>query len=307
VDTDALARAAAKAAAQHGLATWDQLLDAGLSPDVVRRLVAEGQLIRSARGLYRLIGVKQSWRGRLMAACLQAGEEPLISHRSAAAVRGLEGSEPPWIVDVTVPPNRRPRIGNARLHRRTTTHRAVRDGIPVTPIPETILDLGAVSRNDGIPLRALDDVRRRRLATSSELERCAAEHTPRRSAGIVLYRTLLERRLGRTPPGTAFAAEVLDLLVAAGLPEPEAEFWVTTIGGRRYRIDLAHPSQKIAVECLGKIGHLNERSFEEDPVRNNDLAIDGWLQIQVTWLRRVERPGSVVADVGQALARRAAA
>lgn len=49
---------------------------------------------------------------------------------------------------------------------------------------------------------------------------------------------------------------------------------------------------------------LNEKSFEEDPIRNNDLALDGWLQIQVTWLRRVERPGSVVADVEEALARR---
>jgi len=306
VDTDALARAAAKAAAQHGLITWDQLLDAGLSPDVVRRLVVEGQLIRVTRGLYRMIGVKTSWRGRLMAACLQAGDGAVVSHRSAAAVWGLEGFEPPWIIDVTVPPKRRPRIENARVHRRLMTRRAVRDGIPLTPIPETILDLCAVSRNAGIPLRALDDVRRRKLASSAELERCAAEHAPRRSAGFPLYRALLERRLGRTPPGTVFAADVLDLLVAAGLPEPEAEFWVT-IGGRRYRIDLAYPRPKIAIECLGKVGHLNERSFEEDPVRNNDLALDGWLQIQVTWLRRVERPARVVADVEEALARRGGA
>ncbi len=303
MDTDALARVAAKAAAQYGLITWDQLLDAGLSPDVVRRLVAEGQLIRVARGLYRMIGVKQSWRGRMMAACLQGGDEAVVSHRSAAAVWGLEGFEAPRIVDVTVPPNRRPRIENARLHRRSMLRRAVRDGIPLTPIPETILDLCAVSRNTGIPLRALDDVRRRKLVGSAELERCAAEHTPRKTAGIPLYRALLERRLGRTPPGTVFAADVLDLLVAAGLPEPEAEVWVT-ISGRRYRIDLAYPRPMVAIECLGKIGHLNERSFEEDPVRNNDLALDGWLQIQVTWLRRVERPETIVDDVEGALARR---
>jgi hypothetical protein len=303
VDTDALARAAAKAAAQHGFITWDQLLDAGLSSDVVRRLVAEGQLIRVAHGVYRMIGVKVTWRGRLMAACLQAGDDAMISHRSAAALWGLEGFEPPATIDVTVPHGRRPRIERARLHRRAPPLRTVRDGIPVTPIPETILDLCAVSRNDGIPLRALDDVRRRRLVSSAELQRCLAEHSERRSAGIPVYRALLERRLGRTPPGTVFAAEVLDLLVAAGLPEPEAEVWVT-ISGRRYRIDLAYRRPRVAIECLGKIGHLNERSFEEDPIRNNDLALDGWLQIQVTWRRRVEKPGSIVADVDEALARR---
>lgn len=303
MEPDALARAAAVASRQYGHITLQQALEAGLTRAAVRRLQAEGHWISVAKGLYRIIAVMPTWRGRMLAACLQGGGEAVISHRSAAAVWGLEGFEPPWIIDVTVPPNRRPRIEKARVHRRPLSRRAVRDGIPLTSIPETILDLCAVSRNDGIPLRALDDVRRRRLATTSELERCLAEHARRRSAGIALYRALLERRLGRTPPGTMFAAEVHDLLVAAGLPEPEAEFWVT-ISGRRYRIDLAYPRPKIAVECLGKIGHLNERSFEEDPVRNNDLALDGWLQIQVTWLRRMDRPGSVVADVEEALARR---
>ncbi len=111
---------------------------------------------------------------------------------------------------------------------------------------------------------------------------------------------MLERRLGRTPPGTVFSAEVLDLLVAAGLPEPEAEVPVT-IGGRRYWIDLAYPRPKIAIECLGKIGHLNEKAFEEDPVRSNDFALDGWLQLLVTYRRTKESPESIIAEVEAAL------
>ncbi len=31
---------------------------------------------------------------------------------------------------------------------------------------------------------------------------------------------------------------------------------------------------------------------------------DGWLQIQVTWQRRVEKPGTIVAEVEKALALR---
>ena len=233
--------------------------------------------------------------------CLRAGDGAAISHRAAAAVWGLEGFEPPFVVELTVPRSRQPRLKNVRVHRRDLIRIAVRDGIPVTPIPETILDLCTVSRDQTVPLRALDDVRRQRLVSSFELERCMAEHSGRGQAGSALYRELLERRLGKTPPGNVFAADVLDLLIDAGLPEPEPEVWVT-IDRRRYRIDLAYRRPKIAIECLGKKGHLNERSFEEDPVRCNDLALDGWLQLQVTYRRLEESPGSIVAEVRTALA-----
>jgi hypothetical protein len=306
VDTDALTRAAARASQQYGLMTWRQALDAGLSPALVRRLINEGHWVRVARGLFRINGVKASWRGRMMAACLQAGDLAMVSHRSAAALWGIEGFEPPTTIDVTVPPAHRPRIEKARVHRRAVPRRTARNAIPVTPIPETILDLCAVSRNRAIPLRALDDVRRRKLVSSFELERCLAEHAPQRLAGISVYRALLERRLVRTPPGTVIAADVLDLLVGAGLPEPEAEVWVT-ICGRLYRIDLAYPRPKIAIECLGKIGHLNEKAFEEDPVRRNDFGLDGWLQIEVTWQRRLDHPRGIIAEVETALAQRGGA
>lgn len=306
MDTAVLGRAAAIASRQHNLITYEQVLATGLSPDIVRRLVDQGHWVRVARGLYRINGVKVTWQGRMMAACLQAGEDAAISHRSAAALWGLEGFDPPMTIDVTVPSGRRPRIPRTRVHRRAARRRAVRHAIPVTPIPETILDLCAISRHRGIPLRALDDVRRRKLITTGELQRCLDESASRRLAGVPLYRELLERRLGKTPPDNAFSGEVLDLLIDAGLPEPEAEVWVY-LDGRRYRIDLAYRRPKIAIECLGKIGHLNERAFEEDPVRNNDFALDGWLQLQVTYRRRQENPASIIAEVETALERRGGA
>ncbi len=67
-------------------------------------------------------------------------------------------------------------------------------------------------------------------------------------------------------------------------------------------VDLAYPRPKIAIECLGKIGHLNEKAFEEDPVRSNEFALDGWLQLLVTYRRYEDRPQSIVAEVEAALA-----
>jgi Transcriptional regulator, AbiEi antitoxin len=306
MNRQALAVALAIAAQQYGLISRRQALDAGLTAKMIRHLLAEGHWARVAEGLYRMSGVKECWRGRLRGIVLRAGDGSVISHRAAAAVWGLEGFGPPRVVDVTVPRNRQPRLENVRVHRRDLRRTAVRDGIPITPIPETILDLCALSGERTIPLRALDDVRRRRLVSSFELERCLTEQTGPGRAGSPLYRQILERRLGRTPPGTTFSGDVLDLLIDAGLPEPEAEVWVT-LNGRRYRIDLAYPALKIAIECIGKIGHLNEKAFEEDPVRSNGFALDGWLQLQVTYRRKEEKPEGVVAEVAAALAVRGAA
>jgi Transcriptional regulator, AbiEi antitoxin len=301
MDKSALAAAVAIAERQYGLITWKQAIAVGITPRVLRRLVAEGHWIRVAEGLYRLAGVKECWRGRLKGISLRAGEGSVLSHRSAAAVWGLEGFEPPWVVDLTVPRHRQPRLENVRVHRRNLARPAFRDGIPVTPIPETILDLCAISRDTTIPLRALDDVRRRKLVSSFELTRCLSEHSGRGQAGSTVFRELLERRLGKTPTGTVFAAEVSDLLVAAGLPEPEAEVPVV-LNGRRYSIDLGYRRPKVAIECLGKDGHLNEKAFEEDPVRSNDFALDGWLQLFVTYRRKEDSPEGVVAEVAAALA-----
>jgi hypothetical protein len=95
VDVDAFAAVAALAGRQYGLVTWDQALAAGLSPAAIRRLSAQGHLVRAARGLYRFAGFKATWRSRLMAACLQAGRDAVVSHRSAAALWRLRGLRAP--------------------------------------------------------------------------------------------------------------------------------------------------------------------------------------------------------------------
>src|SRR5581483_8220066 len=79
---------------------------------------------------------------------------------------------------------------------------------------------------------------------------------------------------GRTPPGTVFASDVLDLLLAAGLPEPEAAFWVT-ISGRRYRIDLASRDPRSPSSGWGRSGtRTTWRSTGGS--RSRSLGFAGW-------------------------------
>jgi hypothetical protein len=284
---------------QHGVVSRTQL---NMTPAALRQEISSGRWFRVARNVYRINGAPTTWKSRMMAAVLTAGPGAVLSHRSAAALWGLEGFGPPDWPDITVPLERRPRLKRTRLHRSSDLAVAGvtrKDGIPVTGLARTVLDLCAVHRVEGIPLRALDDADRRKLVTWPELWECLVLHTRRGRPGVAGFRRLLELRNGKTPPGTTFAGLVQTLLVDAGLPEPEPEYpWAS------YFLDLAYPDVKVAMECDGKAGHLNARSFEEDPVRNNALLLDGWIVLHVTWRRLIDHPDHIVDDVGRALAQR---
>jgi hypothetical protein len=298
---DVYERVAGRARKQYGLITREQAYELGMTPAQVAHEVATRRWVRVASGVYRINGTPLTWKGRMMAACLAAGPGAVISHRSAAALWNLEGFEPPRVLDVSVGNGRRPRVEGVRVRRRRYVRRTFRDGIPVTPIPDTILDLS--EGKEAIALRALDDVDRRKLATWTELWECLVLHAGRGRRGVAAYRRLLEYRNGRTPPGGTFAGLVRKLLVDAGLPEPVCEFPVVS-GGRPYFLDLAYVDVKIDVECDGREGHLNARSFENDRIRNNNLALDGWLVLHVTWERLKDKPGAVAAEVREALRQR---
>ena len=69
-----------------------------------------------------------------------------------------------------------------------------------------------------------------------------------------------------------------------------------------YFLDLAYVRpRRVAVECVGRIGHDFERAFETDPIRRNRLQLQGWIVIEVTWRRFVDDPESLIAEVSQAL------
>lgn len=95
---------------------------------------------------------------------------------------------------------------------------------------------------------------------------------------------------------------VLQLLVDHGLPMPVLQHEVH-LGGRTYRLDLAYPDLKIAIECDGRI-HAEGIRFDTDRMRQNLLVIDGWLVLRITWPMATEHPTRVAADIRRALARR---
>jgi hypothetical protein len=291
---------------QKSIVTRRQLRSVGMSDDDIDHELAARTLCREAPGAFRPWGVKRSWHLRASAAVLSARAPALISHRSAAWLYGID-ERMPGIIDITVPRHRRPRarpgiqFHESRLFDVASETAAVRDELPVTGVARTILDSCAVLPRFVERLDLLDEARRLKLVDWDELWECFVVHTGRGRRGLRRYRDVLLTRDGTAPAATKFARRVGLLLESAGLPTPVYEHPVDHHEGRYY-IDLAFLTpRKVAVECIGRIGHDFERAFEMDPVRRNRLQLLGWIVIEVTWRRFINDPESVIAEVLQAL------
>lgn len=72
-------------------------------------------------------------------------------------------------------------------------------------------------------------------------------------------------------------------LVAPELPDPETEYRFHPV--RRWRLDIAFPKYKVAVECHGAIWrsgrHTRGGGFKNDREKMNEAALLGWLVLEL--------------------------
>src|SRR3954454_12298559 len=144
---------------QAGVVSRQQLLAAGLTSAAVGRRLAAARLHRipGHRGVFLVGHAARTPRTMYWAAHLAVGASSVISHRSAAALRELRASRSGF-VELTVPGPSRRRGRGLRVHRTTWLPDAdvvEIDGLPVTSVARTLLDLGAVVPYRGVE-RAFD-------------------------------------------------------------------------------------------------------------------------------------------------------
>ena len=161
---------------QHGVVARRDLLLAGVDRNAIDRRIERRVLQVVHRGVYAFGHPALTARGVWMAAVLAAGDGAVLSHRSAAAVWGLLAS---GLVDVTVPSQHRPLTGVCFHRSRLPDDEVTRvDGIPVTSVPRTLIDLAAVTRFGQVE-RAINEAEVRRLTDPLSLP-VLLERYPRR-------------------------------------------------------------------------------------------------------------------------------
>jgi hypothetical protein len=235
------------------------------------------------------------------AAVLACGKPSVASHRSAAAVWGLDvtTAEP----EVTVPYRRNPKPPGVIVYRNKLLRPSdtiVRRGIPVTSPARTLLDLAGVLDDELAVELPLDQAIRERLAPvgalTALLQRPELEHA--RGAGVL--RDLMESRHEGRWIGGFLATRFYSILRRAGLPLPVAEYKVMTPRGPRY-IDFAYPDQMLALEVDDYASHMSRVRFDGDRARRWELLELEWRVAEVTSTMMRDDERELVQRVANAL------
>jgi hypothetical protein len=150
------------------------------------------------------------------------------------------------------------------------------NGLRVTTPLRTALDLGCkLSRR--MALAALDAFMRHHGITHEEMRRALPRYFRRR--GVIQLRQLIPLADPRAESvGESWTRlEIVD----AGLPAPQPQCWVSVDGRPTYRLDLAYPRAKVAVEYDGREFHEGDARRVADERRRAWLRRTGWTVIVV--------------------------
>jgi hypothetical protein len=253
---------------QHGVVTAAQLAEHGLGRPGVGRRVETGTLHRVHRGVYAVGHAKLSERGRYMAAVLAAGEGAVLASLSAAAL-WKAWRRPVHTIHVLAPTRRTSQPG---FRVRATRHLdprdfTVLDGIPVTTVARTLVDL-----TDVLSAPQLANVIHE-AAYHERFDRMATHEAIRRANG---RRNLdrLHEALEAEGAGTRTYLEDRFLAFADGLPKPKIN---TRVAG--FEVDFAWPG--VVVEVDGP-GHERARTRRQDRLRDAALKRAGFSVMRVT-------------------------
>ena len=230
-----------------------------------------------------------------MAAALASGPDAVLSHYSAAALWRLRPTSRTTI-DLTVPHPTR----SSKLIRRHVSHlppdeRTIKEGIPATTVPRTILDLAATEPLDVVKA-LLREMEYREPWDSLSLWDLIERYPGRR--GIRKVKAALEgvkdEPTGerKSPLEERFAPFLRD----HHLPLCRFNDWIT-VGGRRFRVDCHWPELRQIVELDGWQGHKSRTAFREDRARDRILNVHGYSVIHLTWNQLDDEPEAIAADL----------
>ncbi|MDQ6725954.1 MAG: type IV toxin-antitoxin system AbiEi family antitoxin domain-containing protein [Actinomycetota bacterium] len=267
----------------YALVTADQAVAAGLNLSRIRRRVRSGEWVVVRPGVYSVGGVPPTWTQTVAAVALATQPRAWVSHRTAAQLWGLPGIEGEEI-EIVTDLHRRVRLDGVRGHRSGALFTADLTrlrGIPVTSPARTLVDLSDSLSADRLG-NVLDHALRVRLVTLDVLRTCIGRlgGGPGRKPAVV-HSVLAERLPGYDPGDSDLETRVLRALVAAGLPVPVQQHRVR-LDGRAYRLDLAYPALKLAIELDGWEFHGRRSAFDDDRARANLLVVHGWTLLRFT-------------------------
>lgn len=288
---------AALAARQHGVVAKRQLLDAGLTLQMLRTRLERGRLVPLHRGVYAVGHRMLRREGHWLAAVLAAGPGAVLSHREAAALHGLRPADRPS-VDVTVAAQRRvPGVQVHRVARLADDEITLVAGIPVTTIARTLVDLAGILATASLR-RTLDEAVRSNRFDLRAIEQVMARTRQRHGRGTAAMRAALSdlEATRATVTRSVLEERFLALLDAHALPRPLTNAAIDGI-----EVDALWPRERVVAELDGYAYHHTPTAFQRDRERTNDLTLAGFVVLRFTHDHVMRRPQWVAERIVRAL------
>ncbi len=234
-----------------------------------------------------------------MAAVLASGPDAVLSHWSAAHL---------WMIR----PNSRTRIDVTVAHRSRSSksirrhvsegpedERTVEEGIPITTVPRTILDLAATEDSDTAEnllreseFRQLSD----RLSLPDLIERYQGKRGTRKAQAAL-------DRLKEDPVGrkrSRLEERFAPFLRKNHLSLPRFNDWIL-LGDKRYQVDCHWPHLRQIVELDSWESHSTRSAFHGDRARDRRLIAAGYTVTHITWAQLDEEPEEIASDLRRLL------
>jgi very-short-patch-repair endonuclease len=277
---------------QHGVVTRRALLRAGVGRHAIDNRLANGRLNPLYRGVYAVGHRILAPNGVRMAAVLAGGRGAVLSHRSAAAIWGLQRS---MALELTLPRGRRPlaRLRVYRLPIRSDEITRV-EAIPVTTVPRTLFDLAAVLPRHQVE-KAVNEAQVQRRLDPLSL-RDLVDRYPRRRGASTIKAILSGLGTGLAVTRSELEALFLAFLRDRGFPRPEVNASLF-VAGRWVECDFVWKDRRVIVELDGWAAHGTATAFERDRARDRMLSAHGWRLVRITWRHLHEERDAVASDL----------
>lgn len=290
---------------RHGAALRRRAV-AEMGQRAVREALASGLLAQPWRGVVMRADDALKLTTRAEAALLVVGPPAVLSGQTSLALHGISAADETSI-HVTVPYERR-----IKSRPGLTIHQGY-----YRPMDVIELDgLAALPIDLAMAEFLCDGDRRTAFAA---LDQCLGGLPPdhcqklrenirdrledrRDRRGIHRAATLLGLATGKaeSPPESTLRL----IVVEAGFPVPEPQYEITNFDGRvLYRLDMAWPSRRIALEYDGYAAHEERGGYDAE--RDSRMAARGWITIRAV-AEDLRDPGRLMNDVREAFRLRSA-
>src|SRR3954469_18479897 len=279
---DAYGAVAELAASQHGAFSVSQAALLGVTRTMLRGQRDRGFWYRAAPRVLIVAGTPPSWRQRLMVATLSS-DHIAVSHRAGATLQALDGARWP-LCEVTTWAGGRCFVAGAIVHSTATLDASdvvYVDGIRVTSVARTLVDVGAVCDEREV-LRLVDDALRKGMSRRT-LEATLARLDRPGPSGTGVLRRVLAQLDDVDSPDSWFERQLLLVLSVPDLPKPVLQHCVRDDRGAVVaELDVAYPALRLGIEGHSKQFHAGLLREQHDIDRHNRCAALGWVLVYIS-------------------------